>query len=130
MSQEIEKVDEVLDEIIDEPTDEPVDEPADKPVDEPTDEPTEEPIDWQARAIKAEGLIQKNKKRAKIEKKEVTQDDPDRIERLELQVEGYPKEIVDEIMELGGRDFLKNKVGKGVVDEMVRQHKAEQAAGS
>jgi hypothetical protein len=52
----------------------------------------------------------------------------DKLERLELRVEGYSPSMVDEIMKLGGKSFLANKIGAKVVEEMVTQEKATAAA--
>jgi len=62
----------------------------------------------------------------------ITKDTPassaEMLERMDLKIDGYPEEILDDIMELGGKKFMKNPVGKKVVDEMVAQHEAAKAA--
>ena len=86
---------------------------------------SDEGINWEERARKAEALIVKHKKEPK---QKVTQSgDTARLDRIELRQEGYPPEVVDSIMELGGVDALKNPIIKKSVEDMVTQYKAEQA---
>ena len=82
------------------------------------------------RLRKADRAIIKNKKapEPKAEKKVTNEVPSDRIDRIELRQEGYPPEIVDAIMDLGGSQALKNPVIKKTVEDMVVQHKAEQAS--
>lgn len=126
MSQEIENTEEVVQEE-EEQAEEEVEETKENSVEETTEEPEEESIDWEARAKKAEALIQKNKKKP-AKKINNNSNDSETLERMQLQLDGYPKDIVDQIMDLGGKGFLANEVGKKVVDEMVKQRKAEVAS--
>lgn len=87
----------------------------------------EETIDWEARAKKAEATIQKNKHKAKAKPIKNIQGNSEQLERMQLQIDGYPAEMVDQIMELGGKAFLNNPIGKKTVDAMLEQHRAEQA---
>jgi len=87
------------------------------------------------RLKKAEKAIVKHKK---APAKEATADskaetinkpiDSTRLDRIELVQDGYPKEIVDNIMELGGTKALKNPIIKKSVDDMVTQYNAEKAS--
>ena len=89
----------------------------------------EEATDWEARAKKAEALIQKNKTAKKAKPTTNKSSDSDKLERMQLQLDGYPKEVIQDIMDLGGKSALEgNAVMKQTVDSMVEQHKAEQAS--
>ena len=61
-----------------------------------------------------------------IIKKETSQDG-DKYERLELKIEGYSDEIIDQIMEYGGKKFLNTDLGKTAVEQLVKQQKAKEA---
>lgn len=122
MSEEIE-----TEEVVEEETTEEEAEESTVETEESGEETTEEDVDWKARAIKAEGLIQKHKTKAKTVKKE-TPTDSKTLERMQLQLDGYPIEIVDQIMDLGGKEFLNNDIGKKAVDILVKQATAEKAA--
>lgn len=54
----------------------------------------------------------------------------DRIERIELKAEGYSKEEIDQIMELGGARALENPLVKGAIDTMRRKAKSQDATPS
>lgn len=94
-----------------------------------SEEGTEEEgqVDWKTRAEKAEALIVKNKTK-KSKAKVTNSSDSTRMDKLELRQEGYPSDIVDSIMELGGKEALKNPVLKKAVDDMLVQHKANIAS--
>ena len=68
-----------------------------------------------------------NKSDKTIIKKTNSKDDS-RLERLELKLDGIPDDIIDEILPLGGKEFLKTNIGKRVIDDMLEQRKAEQAS--
>ncbi len=94
-------------------------------------ETTGEVIDWEARAKKAEALIVKNKKEPKAKEKEVINPDTDlkdTVERQGLQLDGYAPEVVEQIMELGGKAALANPVLKKAADELQAEHAAVKAA--
>lgn len=79
------------------------------------------------------GRLKRDAKRAqnKEQKKDINSSNSasdDRIERLELKQDGYSDEIVNEIMELGGKQALKNNVVKTAVNNLVEQEKSEKAA--
>lgn len=54
--------------------------------------------------------------------------DSSRMDRLELAQEGYPAEVVEHIMSLGGKDALQNPIIKQSADAMAKQHNAVNAA--
>lgn len=60
--------------------------------------------------------------------KKTNSKDDSRLERLELKLDGIPDDIIDEILPLGGKEFLKTNIGKRVIDDMLEQRKAEQAS--
>lgn len=60
-------------------------------------------------------------------KKPSTSEYEQRIERLELKQDGYSDEIIEEIMALGGKSALSNKVVKTAVESMVQQERTERA---
>lgn len=81
------------------------------------------------RLKKAERAIMKNKKAPKQEEPIKNESSDTRIDRIELKQDGYPEEIVNSIMELGGKEALKNPILKKTVDDMLIQHNAERASG-
>lgn len=81
------------------------------------------------RLKKAEGLIVKHKKAPKQEEPIKNESSDTRLDRMELKQDGYPEEIVNSIMELGGKEALKNPILKKTVDDMLVQHNAERASG-
>lgn len=87
---------------------------------------SDEGVNWEERALKAEALIVKHKKAPK--QKVTSSGDTTRLDRIELRQEGYPQEVVDNIMELGGKDALNNPIIKKSVEDMVTQHNAEKAS--
>lgn len=52
----------------------------------------------------------------------------ERIERLELRQEGYSEDVINEIMKLGGKSALENKIVANAVKDLVEQETAEKAA--
>jgi len=82
-----------------------------------------------ARLKKADRAIMKNKKAPKQEQTFKNESSDTRIDRIELKQDGYPEEIVNSIMELGGKEALKNPILKKTVDDMLVQHNAERASG-
>lgn len=52
----------------------------------------------------------------------------EQMNRLELKVDGYPDEIIDEIMKYGGKQALQSPIIKRVVGEMMDEHNADRAA--
>ena len=50
-----------------------------------------------------------------------------KYERLELKVEGYPDSVIDEIIKLGGKKALDNKLVKKAVEDLVEQYNADKA---
>lgn len=55
---------------------------------------------------------------------------PDRLDRIELMQEGYSREEVDTIMELGGRKMLDNPIVKGAIQVIRQQEKSKNASES
>lgn len=53
---------------------------------------------------------------------------PERLDRIELMQEGYSKEEVDTIMELGGRSMLNNPIVKGAIQVIRQQEKSKNAS--
>lgn len=104
-------------------------------VDDSTEEEDGESVDWKARALKAESLIVKNKKEAKKEEEKpaadpkpaVTSSDSERLDRFELRQEGYSKEVIDEIMDLGGPQALENPIVRKAADDRQAQLNTEKA---
>lgn len=86
-------------------------------------------IDWKATAMRYKkaykGLKSKPEKMA--EKPSKKKEDSSRLERLELKLDGYSDEIIDEILPLGGKKFLETTIGKRLVKDIVEQSKAETA---
>lgn len=101
----------------------------------------ESPEELQARLEKAEkekeallGRLKRAETKAKSAKSEEpskhinnTSDD-DRIERLELKLEGYVDSEIDEIMQYGGKSFLKTELGRKAAEIIKEQRQAEEAA--
>ena len=54
--------------------------------------------------------------------------DSGRIDRIELAQEGYPTDVVEHIMAIGGKDALQNPLIKQSADAMAKQHNAKVAA--
>lgn len=69
-----------------------------------------------------------NKSDKPIIKKSNSSFDDQRLERLELKLDGIPEDVIDEILPLGGKKFLQTNIGKRVVEDMLAQRKAEQAS--
>lgn len=81
------------------------------------------------RLRKAEKAIEMSKKAEKKKpSRDINSEENDKFERLELKVSGYPDEVVDQIISLGGKEALNDPVKKKVIDEYTKQAKAEQAA--
>lgn len=59
---------------------------------------------------------------------DITTPDSERMDRLELRQEGYAPEVVDKIMELGGKAALANEILKKSADELQADFNARQAA--
>lgn len=53
---------------------------------------------------------------------------PERLERIELAQEGYSRDEVDAIMELGGSKALKNPIVKSAIDNMRAKEKSKNAS--
>jgi len=72
----------------------------------------------------------KKKKAPKAESSEIINNtsDDDRIERLELKLDGYADGEIEEIMKFGGKAFLQTELGKKAADLIRDQRKAEEAA--
>lgn len=99
---------------------------------QPDESDDTEDTDWKARALKAEALIVKQKKSEKKPKAEKpkTFNNPsdERLDRIELRQQGYNEDVIDQIIELGGPEALKNPVVKKAADDLQAQAKAEQGA--
>lgn len=99
--------------------------------DQTTEEETEEQSDDSA---ELEKLRQENAKLSRLLKKKAKPAtisnpiDEQRLERLELRQEGYSTDVIDNIMELGGREALKNPLVKNAVSNLVEQEKTEAAS--
>lgn len=103
---------------------------------ENTDQENEE-LDIEA--LKAENaklksiIIRRNEKKEKNEDKPIinntnpNDDLAKKLERIELRQDGYPEDIIDEIMSQGGKAFIETKLGKLAIEKVMEQHKAEQA---
>lgn len=52
----------------------------------------------------------------------------DRLDRIELRQDGYPDEVINHIMELGGPKALKNPIVKKTADTLLKEHKAKKAS--
>jgi FtsZ-interacting cell division protein ZipA len=108
--------------------DETVDETEVEETEEDSTEDTEESdVDWKARALKAEKTIVDNKRSSKKEPEINNSTESERLDRMELRQDGYPPEVVDKIMELGGKEALKNPIVKRAADDLLAQHNAEKA---
>lgn len=57
----------------------------------------------------------------------VPQSSNEHIERLELKVDGYADEEIAEIMKLGGKKVLENKIVRKAIDDLKAQRIAESA---
>lgn len=55
---------------------------------------------------------------------------PNKLERIELRQDGYSKEEVDAIMELGGIKMINNPVVKSAIEQMRAKEKSENASQS
>lgn len=115
-----------------------------KNIDKVNDEPVEEASveEKEAEIAKLNAIIERKTKKVKIlndaikdepEKEEIPEIinpslDTDRMDRLDLKMDGYPDEIVEEIMKLGGKSALQSPITKRVVDEMHQEYRAETAA--
>jgi len=54
--------------------------------------------------------------------------DSEALERMELKVDyGYPDEVIEEVMKLGGKNALSNPITKKVADQMAKDIKTAQA---
>lgn len=51
-----------------------------------------------------------------------------RQDRMELRQEGYPDDVIDHIMEMGGKSALDNPIVKQSADTLRKQHQDQQAA--
>jgi len=56
-----------------------------------------------------------------------TKSENDRLDRIELRQEGYSPEVIDKIMELGGKNALSNPIVKKSADELQAEHDAVRA---
>jgi len=122
-----ENVEEVLDEVDGEEVELDIIEDDDDAIDE-VEEVEEDVVDWKERALKAERLIISRKKDVKKpQQKVIKESDATRFERLELRQDGYPAEIVDEIMKLGGIESLKNPIVKKSADILLKRYQARNA---
>lgn len=94
-----------------------------------TDDSEKDADYWKSEAMKYKRLSKKN-----ITAKEDTKKpDGDYVprsdfERLELRQEGYSPEMVDKIMELGGKKALSNEIVKRTVETMVREEQTDNAS--
>jgi hypothetical protein len=89
-------------------------------------------IDWKATAMRYKKAYKAEKsktgvKETKVERTQKKGEDVSRLERLELKLDGYTDDIIDEILPLGGKKFLETNIGKRIIKDMVEQSKAEKA---
>lgn len=59
---------------------------------------------------------------------EVLNVSPERLDRIELMQEGYSKDEVDTIMDLGGRKMLDNPIVKSAIEVIRKQEKSKNAS--
>lgn len=106
---------------------------------------SEENTDQENSGVDVEAILAENAKLKSIiirrkEKEEKNDDKPiinnktnpnedlaKKIERMELKQDGYPDEIIDEIMNQGGKSFIETKLGKLAIERVMEQHNAEKA---
>lgn len=79
----------------------------------------------QAFAYKANKTEKPLPKQATQETKTISEE---RLERIELMQEGYSRDEVDEIMELGGRDKLDNPIVQSAIKAMRAEKKSKEAS--
>lgn len=82
-------------------------------------------LDRQSRAYQAI----KTKPTATLKTEEATYTvSPDRLERIELMQDGYSREEVDEIMDLGGRRIVDSKLVQSAIKAMRNEKKSKEAS--
>lgn len=80
------------------------------------------------RAIAYEATKSKPKETLTKTSQETLNISPERLDRIELMQEGYSKEEVDTIMELGGRKMLNNAIVQGAIQTIRQQEKSKNAS--
>lgn len=96
---------------------------------ETQEESEEDETDWKSEAQKWKRIATKGKKKETPRKvTSPNQASDERLERLELRQDGYSDKVIDQIMELGGKEALKNEVVKTAVNTLIDQEKTENAA--
>lgn len=83
-------------------------------------------IDWKATAMRYKKALKSRKEDMKSSKASKPKD-IDRLERIELKLDGYSDETIDELMELGGSKFLKTKIGQRFAKDLKEQDRVARA---
>lgn len=96
---------------------------------EESEEESSEDVDLKAENAKLRRLLKKKVNTSEPDQSKSPNTEYDsRIERLELKQEGYSDAVIDNIMELGGKQALKNPIVASAVDGLVQQERNETAS--
>lgn len=85
-------------------------------VEQPQTEPPAEEADWKARALKSEAILERQKKRREKPQEQPNPQAPDRMDRLELKIDGYSDSEIDFIIKHGGKAALENEFVKAAIE--------------